>query len=132
MTTKMVLTDCFPFNLKECVKRATGLNDDSTNAAGRKKRSELSDTIMEFKEGEKTVLRNIDTFEMNLENYMLRKGPHFCAGYLSRFGEVVRPLENYAGILSFKQVKYNLRRIRESRAYNAAVKVWTEHRKTYR
>ncbi len=86
---------------------------------------ELSQVIQDFQLGRRTCLdalvnQNIDNFEKHFRE----KGPHYCAGYLSRFGNVARdPVDEYEFC---RWLPRWLGKRREKEAYNAAVKAWQE------
>ncbi len=54
-----------------------------------------------------------------------QKGPHYCAGYLSRFGYVINSHENDYFVIT--ELKRNLRKILERKNFEAAKDVWNKH-----
>jgi len=95
---------------------------------------DLSKIILNFREGERTSMEDIinekdivNKNEANFEEYFNEKGPHFCVGYLSRFGEIVRSNRDMFDSSSYNFIppiiKWALKKRKERPAYKSAKKV---------
>ena len=82
---------------------------------------ELSDAISKFKAGERTNLTVKN--DKNLTEYFKEQGQHFCAGYLSQFGEVVIA-ERINDPLIADYIYWGIKKILNNKSYRVASKTY--------
>ena len=82
---------------------------------------ELSDAVRKFKAGERADL-SINTTK-DLRDYFKEQGKHFCAGYLSQYGEVVVATKNInAPLLDW--ISNSFAKIAHKKYYKAALSTY--------
>jgi hypothetical protein len=88
---------------------------------------ELSHVIQSFKEGTRTTKEELREHEYGIDRYFSEKGPHFAAGYLSRFGFIAREKGEKPKLPFEDNITWGFRKFKEKKYLDAAVNVWNDY-----